>query len=205
MSKKARNRGYNPELSTELKLEYVEDAPRLGALLKVTPKLEAAIVKAIEEGNRNERAKPAALLGYEHGVSQSTILNILKRNRFKPCKTTKKSGLTEKMRKAIPALLHLLLHLLLYLRCHSCADPNCYTYAAISTAIPAILHLLLHLFLYLRCHMCCYTCTTTSAATSAATPAATPATTPAATLVATPAGTPAAIPALPYLLLHLHY
>ena len=100
MSKKACNRGYNPKLSTELKLEYVKDAPQLGALLKVTPKLEAAIVKAIKEGNCNEKAKPAVLLGYEHRVSQSTMLNILEQNKFKTCKTTKKSGLTEKMRKA---------------------------------------------------------------------------------------------------------
>lgn len=58
-----------------------------------------AIVKAIEDRNCNEKAKLAALLKYEHDILQSIILNIFKLYKFKPCKITKKSGLTEKMRK----------------------------------------------------------------------------------------------------------
>lgn len=53
LSKKVFNRGYNPELNTKLKLKYVKDASQSGALLKVTLKLEAAIVKAIKERNCN--------------------------------------------------------------------------------------------------------------------------------------------------------
>ena len=99
LRQQARNCGYNPEISTELKLEYVQDAPRSGGPSKLTSKIEAAIVRTIEDKDRNQRAKPAALLGYENKVSASTMLQILKRNRFNPCKTTKKSGLTEKMKK----------------------------------------------------------------------------------------------------------
>ena len=100
LRQQARNCGYNLEISTELKLEYVQDASRSGGLSKLSPKIEAAMVHTIEDRDRNQRAKPAALLDYENKVSASTMLRILKRNRFNPGKTTKKSGLIEKMKKA---------------------------------------------------------------------------------------------------------
>lgn len=83
-----------------MKIGYVQDTPRSRAPLKITPEIKAVIVKAIDDGDRNQRAKPAALLGYENNMSGCTMLRIWKRNTFKPCKTTKKSGLTEEMKKA---------------------------------------------------------------------------------------------------------
>lgn len=44
LMKKARSRGYNPELSTIMKEEYVTDKPRPGRRLKVTPEKESAIL-----------------------------------------------------------------------------------------------------------------------------------------------------------------
>ena len=51
LRQQARNRGYNSEISTELKLEYVQDTPRSGGPSKLTPKIEAAIVCTIEDGD----------------------------------------------------------------------------------------------------------------------------------------------------------
>lgn len=44
LMKKARSRGYNPEVSTVMKEEYVTDKPRPGRRLKVTPEKESAIL-----------------------------------------------------------------------------------------------------------------------------------------------------------------
>lgn len=67
--KKAYNQGYNLEFDIKLRLKYVKDIFWLDALLKVTLKLEAAIIKAIKERNCKENSKPAGLLGYEHSIS----------------------------------------------------------------------------------------------------------------------------------------
>lgn len=77
MSKKACNQDYNSEFNIKLRLEYIEDVYQLDILLKSTSKLETAIVKTIEEENYSEKLKSTILLGYEHDVSQSTMLNIL--------------------------------------------------------------------------------------------------------------------------------
>lgn len=68
--------------------------------MKVTLEIKAAIIQAIKDGDCNQRVKPAALLGYENKVFASTMLYILKQNKFKLCKTIKKCGLMEDMRKA---------------------------------------------------------------------------------------------------------
>lgn len=44
LMKKARLRGYDPEVSTIMKEEYVTDTPRPGRRLKVTPEKESAIL-----------------------------------------------------------------------------------------------------------------------------------------------------------------
>ena len=50
--------------------------------------------------DRNGREMPAGALGYEHGVSASTIRRILKKNGFHCVKPTRKSGLNDKMKQA---------------------------------------------------------------------------------------------------------
>ena len=54
IKKKARSRGYDPEISRVLKMEYVEDAPRSGQPSKVTPALEEAILTDVRK-DRNGR------------------------------------------------------------------------------------------------------------------------------------------------------
>ena len=99
IKKKARSRGYDPEISRVLKMEYVEDAPRSGQPSKVTPALEEAILTDVRK-DRNGREKSSAMLAFDHVLSSSTILKILKKNGFRACKSTKKPGLTSIMKEA---------------------------------------------------------------------------------------------------------
>ncbi len=99
LKKKARSRGYDPQISRVLKLEYVTDAPRSDRSLKITPAIEAAIVENVQ-ADRHGREKTSAFLRYEHGVSSDTILRVLKRNGFRSCKSTMKPGLDAAMMKA---------------------------------------------------------------------------------------------------------
>jgi transposase len=99
LKKKARSRGYDPQISRVLKLEYVEDAPRSGRPLKITPAIETVILDNVQ-ADRHDRKKTADTLKYEHDVASSTILRMLKRNGFRSCKTTMKSELDAVMMKA---------------------------------------------------------------------------------------------------------
>lgn len=97
--KKARSRGYDPQISRVLKVEYVEDAPRFGRPLKITPELKEAILDNVRQ-DRNGREKSSAVLGYEHGVSSTTILRVLRKNGFRSCISTMKPGLDAAMMEA---------------------------------------------------------------------------------------------------------
>ena len=99
IKRKARDRRYDPTVSRILNVEYVEDACRSGRPPKVTSELEQAILDNVRH-DRNDREKSSAVLGYEHGVSSTTILNILRRNNFRPCKSTMKPGLDSAMKEA---------------------------------------------------------------------------------------------------------
>ena len=59
LKKKARDRGYNPEISRALKLEYVTDNPHLGRPKQITAGKEALIVDALEKSDRYGREKAA--------------------------------------------------------------------------------------------------------------------------------------------------
>ena len=82
-----------------MKVEYVEDACPSGRPPKVTSEVEQAILDNVRH-DRNGREKSSAVLGYEHGVSSTTILNVLRRNNFRPCKSTMKPGLDSAMKEA---------------------------------------------------------------------------------------------------------
>ena len=60
IKKKARSRGYDPEILRVLKMEYVEDAPRSGQPSKVTPALEAILTDVRKD--RNGREKSSAIV-----------------------------------------------------------------------------------------------------------------------------------------------
>ena len=99
LKKQARVRGYNPEISRQLRIEYVIDAPKSGRSVLVTPAVEQAILKTVRK-DRNGREKISAQIGYEHALSFTTILTVLKKNGFRSCKTIKKPCLTSAMKKA---------------------------------------------------------------------------------------------------------
>ena len=99
IKRKALDRGYDPTVSRILKVEYVEDACRSGRPLKVTSEVEQAILDNIRH-DRNGREKYSAVLGYEHGVLSTTILNVLRRNNSRLCKSTMKPGLDSAMKEA---------------------------------------------------------------------------------------------------------
>ena len=95
----ARERGYNPLQSKKLLNSYVIDAPRSGRPSVITQAVENTILEAIRK-DRYSREKTSFMLAAEQGLSSSTILRVLRRNGFRPCKTTKKPSLTEAMKEA---------------------------------------------------------------------------------------------------------
>ena len=99
LKKQARERGFDPEKSTQLQLKYMIDKPRSGRPILVTPGVEQAILETVRK-DRNGREKTSAQIGYEHQLSSATILRVLKRNGFRSCKTTNKPCLTLAMKKA---------------------------------------------------------------------------------------------------------
>ena len=88
LRKKARERGFDPEVSSVMKEEHVKDAPRSGRPPKVTSEVESDILTTVRK-DTNGREKPAAVLAYEHNISATTILRVLKRNRLRWRKTLK--------------------------------------------------------------------------------------------------------------------
>ncbi len=100
LMKQAKERGYDPSICSHIKLEYVTDAPRSGRPLIVTPELERTILDSLDEATRNDTEKPAGLLAFEHGISPTSMLRILKRNKFRSVKPTHKPGLTDEMKTA---------------------------------------------------------------------------------------------------------
>jgi hypothetical protein len=99
LKKKARLRDYDSKMSRVLKIEYVKNASRSDKFKKITSAMKQAILNNVRQ-NRNEREKCSALLRYEHEVSSHTILRMLKRNEFRPCKSIMKLDLNAVMMKA---------------------------------------------------------------------------------------------------------
>ena len=99
LKKTARDRGYDPSESKKLLLSYVIDTPRSGRPPVITQAVEEAILEAIRK-DRYGREKTSFMLAREQGLSSSTVLRVLRRNGFRPCKTTKKPSLTEAMKEA---------------------------------------------------------------------------------------------------------
>jgi hypothetical protein len=81
LKKKTREREYDSQVSRVLKLEYVEDASWSERSIKVTSTLEVAILNNVQ-AERHVQKKTIDILKYEHEVTSSTILRVLKRNEF---------------------------------------------------------------------------------------------------------------------------
>ena len=81
---KARQRGYNPEISTILKMEYVEDGPRSGRPKKINPEMVQSVLNAPKR-DENGREIPTAIIGEEFNLSASTVQRILKNASVRLC------------------------------------------------------------------------------------------------------------------------
>ena len=95
----AHEQGYDPTVSQMMKIGWVADALHSGCPPKVTPQIEEAILANVRN-DQNVRNKPCWVLGSEHQLSSSIILNVLHRNKIKPQKNTKKPSLTDVMMEA---------------------------------------------------------------------------------------------------------
>lgn len=98
--KTAKERGYNPDKSKTLYLRYVEDAPRSGRPKKITPEVEEEVIKAISKNSKTRELstrKIANILSplVKRGISDCTVHCILRCRGYKPCKPTRKPGLTK--------------------------------------------------------------------------------------------------------------
>jgi transposase len=96
--KRARDRGYNPDVNVHIREEYVPDAQRSGRPKEITPAIEQSIIDSVTK-DRAGREKSAEFLAYEAGISHSSCLSILKRHNFSSCKPTWKPGLTDDARR----------------------------------------------------------------------------------------------------------
>lgn len=77
LRRQARARGFDPAVSSILKLEYVEDAPRSGRPPKLNSEIEDTIVASfVGEGEERERVTKAQV-AEATGVSTTTIRRVL--------------------------------------------------------------------------------------------------------------------------------
>ena len=61
LRKKARERGFDPEVSSVMKEEYVKDAPRSGHPPKVTSEVESDILTTVRKTQMVEKNQPQCL------------------------------------------------------------------------------------------------------------------------------------------------
>jgi transposase len=105
IKKKAISHGYDPTKDTRIFLRYIEDAPRVGRPKKATPELEEKVIQTISKNSTSRElsidtiANMLSLL-VKGGISGRTILRILRRRGYKPCKPTRKPGLTKENKLA---------------------------------------------------------------------------------------------------------
>jgi transposase len=96
--KRARDRGFNPDIDARIREEYVLDAQRSGRPKEITPAIEQSVIDSVTK-DRAGREKSAEFLAYEAGISRSSCLSILKHHKFSSCKPTWKPGLTDEARR----------------------------------------------------------------------------------------------------------
>ncbi|KAL3704224.1 hypothetical protein TMatcc_009915 [Talaromyces marneffei ATCC 18224] len=96
---RAKEHGYDPTVNPRIEHEHVANNTRSGRPKVVTEAIEASIIASITK-DRAGREKSAEYLAYEAGISESSVLRLLKLNSFNKCKPTVKPGLTDKMKQA---------------------------------------------------------------------------------------------------------
>lgn len=101
LKKKARERGYDPQVLKKLLLDYVTDAPRSGRPSTITIEVETEVVEHVTQ-NRNTREQTLgeislAIKDKGHKISPTSLQRVLKKYNFRPCKQTRKPALDERM------------------------------------------------------------------------------------------------------------
>ncbi|EEA24633.1 conserved hypothetical protein [Talaromyces marneffei ATCC 18224] len=96
---RAKEHGYDPTVNPRIEHEHVAKNTHSGRPKVVTEAIEASIIASITK-DRAGREKSAEYLAYEAGISESSVLRLLKLNSFNKCKPTVKPGLTDKMKQA---------------------------------------------------------------------------------------------------------
>ena len=84
---------------TLLKIEHVKDRDRRGRQKKITSAVEEAIVDAVTK-DRYGREKTLVQLGLQFNISSQSVFQILRKNKFRKTKPTRKPGLTKDMKLA---------------------------------------------------------------------------------------------------------
>ncbi|CBF87508.1 hypothetical protein AN9381.2 [Aspergillus nidulans FGSC A4] len=92
--KKGRDRGYRPEVSLRVQLEFVEDRKRSGRPVEITEATQNTVITSVT-ADRAGREKLSEILAYEAGISHSSVLCILHSHGFVIAKPSWKPGLTE--------------------------------------------------------------------------------------------------------------
>ena len=97
LKKKAREGGYDVEISTKLSIKQMQNRPRAGRPAKITADKKAFIVDFVTKNKLHREMSVVEITGV-YDVSVFTILNVLKQNKLKFCKDTKKPALTDRMK-----------------------------------------------------------------------------------------------------------
>jgi transposase len=100
IQKTAKARGYDPSKDTRILLSYVEDAPRTGRPKKCTSDVEEQVIKAISQNSTTRELSTQKITDtltplIKGGISARSIHRILRHRGYKPCKPTRKPGLTQ--------------------------------------------------------------------------------------------------------------
>ena len=94
LRKKARERGYNPEISKKLFLSYVTDGQYTGRPSSITVELETELIDHVTS-NRNTREQTLGELSIAmqdkgHNISPNAVQRLPKKHQFRACKQTRK-------------------------------------------------------------------------------------------------------------------
>ena len=94
IKKKARDRGYNPEIDGRILEDYVKDGAHTGRPKEISEETELALIQSASK-DRAGREKSAEVLAYEAGISHRSAVKILHKYGFTNAKPTTKPGLSE--------------------------------------------------------------------------------------------------------------
>jgi transposase len=98
--RRAKERRYDPSKDHRILVSYVEDGQRSGRPKKCTPEIEEEVIKIISQNSTTRELSTQKIANtvaplVKGGISARTIYRILRRRGYKPCKLTRKPGLTQ--------------------------------------------------------------------------------------------------------------